>query len=103
MADKRLASVYGRRLREAREAYGVSQRDLGIAAGLDEFTASPRINRYENGVNQPKLGMQLRLADALGKPLAFFYAEDDDLARLISDHGRKARPGRAAKNTKQKR
>lgn len=80
--------MYGRRLREAREARGISQRDLGIEVGLDEFTASPRINRYENGVHQPNLALQIVLARALGKPLPFFYAEEDELAQLIAEFGR---------------
>lgn len=88
--------VYSRRLREAREAYDISQRDLGIRAGIDEFVASTRINRYEQGVHQPALRIQQRLAAALGMPLAYFYAEDDELARLIAGFGRagKAAPGR---------
>ncbi|GHH52132.1 helix-turn-helix domain-containing protein [[Pseudomonas] boreopolis] len=103
MAEKRQASVYGRRLREAREAHDISQRDLGVAVGLDEFAASPRINRYENGVNQPKLGMQQLLARALGLPLAYFYAEDDELAQLIVDFGRKDKPSQALAKIKKKK
>ncbi len=37
MADKGPLPVYSRRLREAREVHGISQRSLGIEAGLDEF------------------------------------------------------------------
>lgn len=85
MADKGSLPVYSRRLREAREAYGISQRNLGIEAGLDEFIASTRVNRYETGVHQPDLQTLQRLAKVLGLPLAYFYAEDDELARLIAD------------------
>jgi transcriptional regulator with XRE-family HTH domain len=82
--------VYSRRLREAREAYGISQRALGIEAGLDEFVASTRVNRYETGVHQPDLQTLQRLAAILKLPVAYFYAEDDDLAQLIADFkGRK--------------
>ena len=83
-ADTRPLPVYSRRLREAREASDVSQRVLGIKAGLDEFVASTRINRYEKGVHHPHLRIQQRLAEVLGLPLAYFYAEDDALARLIA-------------------
>nr|WP_255703474.1 helix-turn-helix transcriptional regulator [Lysobacter sp. GX 14042] len=79
--------VFARRLREAREACGISQRILGIKIGLDEFVASARINRYEMGVHQPALPIQQRLADALGLPLAYFYAESDALARMIARFG----------------
>lgn len=82
---QRKIPVYSRRLREAREARGISQRNLGIEAGLDEFVASTRINRYETGVHQPNLQTMQRLADVLGVPLAYFYAEDDELAQLIRD------------------
>ncbi|WP_066091552.1 helix-turn-helix domain-containing protein [Xanthomonas massiliensis] len=84
MAEKRQLPVYSRRLREAREAYGISQRNLGIKAGLDDFVASARVNRYETGVHQPDLQTLQRLAEVLDLPLAYFYAEDDELARLIS-------------------
>lgn len=86
MADKQQLPVFSRRLREAREAYGVSQRSLGIEAGLDDFVASTRINRYETGVHQPDLQTLQRLAAVLGLPVAYFYAEDDELARLIREY-----------------
>jgi transcriptional regulator with XRE-family HTH domain len=85
VAKKGQVPVYSRRLREAREACGISQRNLGIKVGVDEFVASTRINRYEKGVHQPALQIQQRLAIALGMPLAYFYAEDEELARLIAD------------------
>lgn len=85
LPEKRQLPVYSRRLREAREAYGISQRNLGIEAGLDDFVASTRVNRYETGVHQPDLQTLQRLADVLGLPVAYFYAEDDDLALLIRD------------------
>lgn len=84
MAERSPLPVFARRLREARERHGVSQRNLGIKIGLDEFVASPRINRYETGVHQPAPAIQQRLAAALGLPLAYFYAEDDELAALIA-------------------
>lgn len=97
MARKVQLSVYSRRLREAREARDISQRKLGIKAGLDEFVASTRINRYEKGVHQPALRIQERLAEALDMPLAYFYAEDDELARLIAESKRKHKAGRGRK------
>lgn len=63
----------------------MSQRSLGIEAGLDEFVASTRVNRYETGVHQPDLQTLKRLAKVLGLPVAYFYAEDDELARLIKE------------------
>lgn len=85
MVEKGPLPVYSRRLREAREAYGISQRALGIEAGLDEFVASTRVNRYETGVHQPDLQTLQRLAAILKLPVAYFYAEDDELAQLIAN------------------
>lgn len=85
MVEKGSLPVYSRRLREAREAYGISQRALGIEAGLDEFVASTRVNRYETGVHQPDLQTLQRLATILKLPVAYFYAEDDELAQLIAN------------------
>lgn len=89
MAEKKPLPVYSRRLREARESYGISQRSLGIKAGLDDFVASTRVNRYETGVHQPDLQTLQRLAAALDMPVAYFYAEEDELARLIMEFKRK--------------
>ena len=91
MADKRSLPVYSRRLREAREAHGISQKVLGIKAGLDEFVASTRVNRYETGVHQPDLQTFQRLAHVLDLPVAYFYAEDDELALLIKDFKRRGK------------
>ncbi|EGT0678925.1 helix-turn-helix transcriptional regulator [Citrobacter braakii] len=75
--------TFSKRLKEARLAKRLSQKQLGILAGIDEFVASPRINRYEKGVHQANIEIVQRLADVLELPLAYFYADDDDLALLI--------------------
>lgn len=62
---------------------GLSQKNLGIKAGLDEFTASARINRYEQAVHEPDCATAGILAKALQVPTAYLYAEEDDLAELI--------------------
>ena len=54
-------------------------------AGLDEFVASTRVNRYETGVHQPDIQTLQCLAAVLGLPVAYFYAEDDELAELIAE------------------
>lgn len=92
MTKKRPGTIYGRRLREARDSYRFSQADLGIATGLDQSSAGGRVSRYETGAHQPKLGMQQLFADALGLPLAYFYTEDDEAARLIADSARSDKP-----------
>jgi transcriptional regulator with XRE-family HTH domain len=86
-------------LREAREALGISQRNLGIKAGIDEFVASPRINRYEKGVHHPHLQIQQKLAQVLEVPLAYFYAEDDELAQMIRTFKSKGRQRRRTRRS----
>jgi DNA-binding XRE family transcriptional regulator len=46
-------SIVAKRLKEARLLAGISQKKLGIKAGIDEFTASARINQYEKGAHMP--------------------------------------------------
>ncbi len=80
-------SVITKRLLEARLASGLSQKKLGIAAGIDEFSASPRINQYERGVHVPDYSTVERLASVLNVPTPYFYTRDDDLAKLILRYG----------------
>lgn len=72
-----------RRLREARERKGLSQKALGIAAGIDEFSASPRINQYERAKHVPDLLTLQNLATVLAVPVPYFYADDDLLAEML--------------------
>ena len=76
-------SVFARRLRAAREARGVSQKQLGILAGIDQFVASARINQYERGKHVPDMQTAQRLAAELNVPVSCLYEPDDDLAELI--------------------
>lgn len=81
--QRNLRTTFQHRLKEAREARQLSQKELGIQAGLDPFVASTRINRYELGVHQPDLATVQRLADELGVPAAYLFAQDERLARMI--------------------
>ena len=72
-----------RRLKEARLAAKMSQKKLGIAAGMDEFSASARMNHYELGRHTPDYSTLKRIADVLKIPTAYFYAEEDILAEII--------------------
>jgi transcriptional regulator with XRE-family HTH domain len=62
---------------------GISQRELGVRAGLDPSVASPRINQYERAKHLPDPLTLERLGAVLGYPLPYFYAVDDDMASLI--------------------
>ena len=82
------AKQWGARLKQARLAAGLSQKQLGIQAGIDEFVASTRINRYELGVHMPDYLTAQNLAKVLEIPVAFFYSPEDDVAELIFAYGR---------------
>lgn len=52
-------------------------------AGIDEMSASARMNQYEKGKHEPDLSMVERLAKVLRLPAAYFYASDDQTAELL--------------------
>ena len=77
-----------KRLKEARKARGLSQKELGIRAGIDEFSASPRINQYETGKHTPNYSTLTQIADVLKVPVPYFYCEDNRLSQLILAYGK---------------
>lgn len=80
---------WGARLKQARLNAGLSQKMLGIEAGIDAFVASTRINRYELGIHRPDLLTVRKLAKVLDVPVAFFFAdEDDEIAELLLLYGK---------------
>jgi len=76
-------ATFARRLREAREAVAISQKQLGVLAGIDQFVASARINQYERGKHVPDLLTAQRLAAELKVPVSYLYEPDDNLAALL--------------------
>ena len=76
-------SALARRLKEARQRAGLTQERLGILAGIDEMSASARMNQYERGKHAPDWLTVQRLAAVLQVPVAYFYADDDDAAELL--------------------
>lgn len=76
-------SVLAKRLKEARGAAGLSQERLGILAGLDPMSASARMNQYETAKHAPNISVVRQIAAVLDLPEAYFYAEEDDSARLL--------------------
>lgn len=76
-------SVFPKRLKEARQNAGLSQERLGIEAGLEEASASTRMNRYELGKRAPDIELVERLAKVLNLPVSYFYATDDEEAWLL--------------------
>lgn len=83
MTRQNYYDIFCQRLKQARLAKGLSQKKLGIAAGIDEFVASTRINRYEKGVHEASIETAQQLAEVLDVPLAYFYTENDELAEMM--------------------
>lgn len=72
-----------KRLKEARTALNLSQKKLGVAAGIDEFSSSARMNQYETGKHIPDYLTLKNISKVLDYPVAYFYADDDLLAQSI--------------------
>ncbi|MEZ8154130.1 helix-turn-helix domain-containing protein [Vibrio splendidus] len=72
------------RLKEARKKAKISQKALGVRIGMDESSASPRMNQYEKGKHTPDVQTLKLIADELGVPLSYFFCEDDDSAKLTT-------------------
>ncbi|PVZ10347.1 Transcriptional regulator, contains XRE-family HTH domain [Pseudomonas sp. URIL14HWK12:I9] len=72
-----------KRLKQARLAAGFSQERLGIEAGIEPASASARMNQYETGKHVPNPATVQQVAKVLGLPAAFFYCDEDDLARMV--------------------
>jgi transcriptional regulator with XRE-family HTH domain len=88
------------RLKQARLRAGLSQKQLGVAAGIDQFSASPRINQYERGKHVPDYGTVSRLAAVLRVPVPVFYTQDEEMAELILQLGNLSRRERRRLLTK---
>ena len=77
------SNVFSMRLKIARKAKKLSQERLGILAGIDEASASARMNQYETGKYAPDLLMVTKIAKVLEVPVAYFYTEDNLMAEII--------------------
>ncbi|CAH7001922.1 helix-turn-helix transcriptional regulator [Vibrio crassostreae] len=75
------------RLKEVRKKAKISQKELGVRIGIDESSASARMNQYEKGKHTPDISTLKKIADELDVPLNYFFCEDEysaDLAIAIS-------------------
>jgi transcriptional regulator with XRE-family HTH domain len=72
------------RLKHARVKRNLSQRSLGIAAGIDEASASARMNQYERGKHVPDFETLSQLALVLCVPVPYFYANDNEAELLLN-------------------
>ncbi|EKO3839625.1 helix-turn-helix transcriptional regulator, partial [Vibrio harveyi] len=73
------------RLKYARKRANLSQKALGERIGMDESTASARMNQYERGRHTPELKTLKLIADELGVPLSYFFCEDELSAELVTN------------------
>lgn len=78
------ANIFAYRLKIARQAKKLSQKQLGILAGVDESSASARMNQYERGKHLPDFLMMSKIAECLDLPVAYFFANNDELAEAIA-------------------
>lgn len=83
MALPNSRSMFAKRLKAARLALGISQRELGRRIGLSEDVVSNRVTRYELGTSEPDFATAIKLAKELGVPLAYLLADNDALADII--------------------
>ena len=66
-------TIFPKRLRKARLKKALAQFELGVLAGIDEFSASARVNQYERGVHMPNYSTATRLAEVLDVPVSYLY------------------------------
>ncbi len=66
-------------IRRRRAELGMSQADLGAAAGVD----ARQIRRYEAGQSQPALSVAVAIADALGISLEELASNSRDAAKEV--------------------
>lgn len=67
---------------------GLSQRALGALVDKDQSKdkGAVRVNRYEQQVNRADMESAAALAEALAVPVAYLFADEDQLAKLILDY-----------------
>lgn len=70
------------RLKIARKKAQLTQKELGVRIGMDEGSASGRMNHYEKGRHTPDVATLKRMAKELGVPLNYFFCEDETTAEL---------------------
>ena len=70
------------RLKEARKRVKMTQKELGIRIGMDQSSASSRMNHYEKERHTPDVQTLQRIADELGVPLNYFFCENTESAEL---------------------
>ncbi|WP_411704859.1 helix-turn-helix domain-containing protein [Edaphovirga cremea] len=78
-----------KRLKEAREAAGLSQEKLSELIGVEGVNTRSRLSNYEVGRFTPPFYFVIRVAKALDYPEGYFYTIDDDFAENMLQFHRK--------------
>lgn len=63
--------ILAKRLKEAREEIGYSQKELGLRVGLSDKS----ISIYEKGTVYPPISNLLRMAKELKKEISYFFKD----------------------------
>lgn len=63
----------GKKIKRIRLLRGLTQKELGIAAGLHPYTADTRISQYEIDDRVPKKELLEKIAIALGVSVLSYY------------------------------
>ncbi|MEM5533401.1 helix-turn-helix transcriptional regulator [Pseudoalteromonas arctica] len=70
------------RLKEARKRANMTQKELGIRIGMDQSSASSRMNHYEKDRHTPDIQTLQRMADELKVPLNYLFCDSTESAEL---------------------
>lgn len=70
----------GARVRQARREDGLTQEQLGNEVGL----TFQQIQKYEKGVNRISAGRLVAFADALHRPITYFYPTSTNISSVES-------------------
>lgn len=84
----RLCAMVPKRLKEAREAAGLSQEKLSELLGIEGVNTRSRLSNYEVGRFAPPFDFILRVAKVLDYPENYFYTVDDDFAKAVLEFHR---------------
>lgn len=82
MSDKQINPL-PLRLKQARKAMDISQKQLGILVGMDPGSASARMNQYEKGKHTPDYTTLKAIASELSVSLAYFFCDSESTAELL--------------------
>ncbi|EDY1253591.1 helix-turn-helix transcriptional regulator [Salmonella enterica] len=80
------------RLKEAREAAGLSQEKLAQLVDVESVNSRSRISNYEAGRFAPPFDFVCRVAAVLGYPEYYFYTVNDVTAQILLQQHRDELP-----------